>query len=64
MKPLQSYLASHPGAGAVALLALVAAFALVTGVMHIAFAVELRRVAGELERRLRPQPTAKPVAQA
>ena len=35
---------AHPGAGAVALLALIAAFALVTGVMQIAFALELRRV--------------------
>lgn len=51
----------HPGAGAVALLALVAAFALVTGVMQIAFALELRRVAGELEQRLRPHAPAKPV---
>ena len=53
----------HPGAGAVALLALVAAFALVTGVMQIAFALELRRVAAELERRVRPHTTAKPVTQ-
>jgi uncharacterized membrane protein HdeD (DUF308 family) len=52
----------HPGAGAVALLALVAAFALVTGVMQIAFALELRSAAGELERTLRPHTTAKPVA--
>ena len=51
---------AHPGAGAVALLALVAAFALVTGVMQIAFALELRRVVVELER-VRPHATAKPV---
>ena len=51
----------HPGAGAVALLALIAAFALVTGVMQIAVALELRRVAAELERRVRPHVTAKPV---
>ena len=51
----------HPGAGALALLALVAAFALVIGVMQIAFAIELRRVAGDLDQRLRPQATAKPV---
>jgi uncharacterized membrane protein HdeD (DUF308 family) len=55
---------SHPGAGAVVLLALVAAFAFVTGVMHIAFALELRRVVAELDRRLRPHATAKPVAHA
>ena len=35
---------AHPGAGAIALLALVAAFAFVTGVMQIALALELRRV--------------------
>jgi uncharacterized membrane protein HdeD (DUF308 family) len=51
----------HPGAGALALLALVAAFAFVTGVMQIAFAIELRRVAGDLDQRLRPHATAKPV---
>ncbi|MGH3083547.1 MAG: HdeD family acid-resistance protein [Gaiellaceae bacterium] len=53
----------HPGAGAVALLALVAAFALVTGVMQIAFALELRRAVGELEQRIQPHTTAKPVTQ-
>jgi uncharacterized membrane protein HdeD (DUF308 family) len=53
----------HPGAGAVALLALIAAFALVTGVMQIAFALELRRVVSELEQRVRPHATAKHVTQ-
>ncbi len=53
----------HPGAGAVALLALIAAFALVTGVMQIAFALELRHVVVELEKSVRPQATAKSVAQ-
>ena len=52
---------AHPGAGAVALLALVAAFALVTGVVQIAFALELRHVVVELERRVRPRATAEPV---
>jgi uncharacterized membrane protein HdeD (DUF308 family) len=52
---------AEPGAGAIALLALIAAFALVTGVMQIAFAFELRRVAGELERPFRPHTTPKPV---
>jgi uncharacterized membrane protein HdeD (DUF308 family) len=52
---------AHPGAGAVALLGLIAAFALVSGAMHIAFALELRRVAAELERRVHP--TARPVTQ-
>ena len=53
----------HPGAGAVALLALIAAFAFVTGVMQIAFALELRRVVAELEQRVRPHATAKSVTQ-
>jgi uncharacterized membrane protein HdeD (DUF308 family) len=53
----------HPGAGAVALLALIAAFALVTGVMQIAFALELRRVAAELEQRVRPRASATHVTQ-
>ena len=52
---------AHPGAGAVALLALIAAFALVTGVMQIAFALELRRVTAELTQRVGPHVTAKPV---
>ena len=54
----------HPGAGAVALLALIAAFGLVTGVMQIAFALELRRVVGEVKERVRPQATATSVTQA
>jgi uncharacterized membrane protein HdeD (DUF308 family) len=53
---------AHPGAGAVALLALVAAFALVIGVMQIAVALELRRIAAEREQRVRPHATAKSVA--
>ena len=51
---------AHPGAGAVALLALVAAFALVTGAMQLAFALELRRSVVELDQRVRPQATAEP----
>ena len=54
---------AHPGAGAVALLTLVAAFALVNGVMQTAFALELRRIVAELERRVRPHATAKAVTQ-
>ena len=54
---------AEPGAGAVALLALVAAFALVTGAMQIAFALELRRVAHELEDRVRPHATPTAVTQ-
>jgi uncharacterized membrane protein HdeD (DUF308 family) len=54
---------AHPGAGAVALLALIAAFALVTGAMQIAFALELRRAGHELEDRARPHATPTPVTQ-
>jgi uncharacterized membrane protein HdeD (DUF308 family) len=39
---------AHPGAGAVALLTLVAAFAVVTGVMRIAYALELRQLAADV----------------
>jgi uncharacterized membrane protein HdeD (DUF308 family) len=52
---------THPGA--IALLALIAAFLLVTGVMQIAFALDVRHVTVELKRKLRPRATAKPVAQ-
>ena len=52
---------AHPGAGALAVLALVAAFALVTGVMQIALALELRQIVDEVEQRVRPRATAKPV---
>jgi len=52
---------AEPGAGAIALLALVAAFALVSGVMQIVYAFELRRVVGELRRPFRQHATAKPV---
>ncbi len=50
----------HPGAGAVALLALIAAFALVTGVMQIALALEMRSTLAELEHETRPRATATP----
>jgi uncharacterized membrane protein HdeD (DUF308 family) len=52
---------AHPGAGAVALLALIAAFALVTGAMQIAFALELKRGVAELDHRVRPRATATPI---
>ena len=52
----------HPGAGAVALLALIGAFAFVSGVMQIALAIELRSVAAEVKRHVRP--LAKPHAAA
>ena len=52
----------HPGDGAVALLALIGAFAFVTGATQIALAIELRNVAAEAKRDLRP--LAKPQAAA
>jgi uncharacterized membrane protein HdeD (DUF308 family) len=52
----------HPGAGAVALLSLIGAFAFVSGVMLIALAVELRSVAVETKRHV--QPLAQPHAAA
>ena len=42
----------EPSDGAIALLALVAAFALVRGTFDVALAVELRRVLGELKKRM------------
>jgi uncharacterized membrane protein HdeD (DUF308 family) len=53
---------AHPGAGAVALLGLIAALVLVTGIVQIAFALQLRSAIGEAERRLQPRVSAKPVA--
>lgn len=52
---------AKPGAGAIALLALIAAFALVSGVTQVVLAFEFRRVVGELERPFRRHVTAKPV---
>ena len=52
---------AHPGAGAVALLALIAAFALVTGAIQIAFALELRGGVVEMGRRFRPRATSNAV---
>jgi uncharacterized membrane protein HdeD (DUF308 family) len=52
---------AEPGAGALALLALIAALALVSGIMQVAFAIELRRFLGELRPGPRPRATAKPV---
>jgi uncharacterized membrane protein HdeD (DUF308 family) len=52
----------HPGAGAVALLAVIGAFAFVSGVMQIALAIELRSVAAEMKSHVRP--LAKPHAAA
>jgi len=54
---------AKPGAGAIAVLALIAAFALVAGVMQIGYALELRRIVAKLERPLRTRTTARPVTQ-
>jgi uncharacterized membrane protein HdeD (DUF308 family) len=52
----------EPGDGAIALLALVAAFALVRGTFDVVLAIELRRVLGELKERVpspfKPKPAA------
>ena len=52
----------EPGDGAIALLALVAAFALVRGTFDVALAVELRRLLGELKKRMPSPVQPKPVA--
>jgi uncharacterized membrane protein HdeD (DUF308 family) len=52
----------EPGDGAIALLALVAAFAFVRGTFDVALAVELRRVLGELKKRMPLPIQPKPVA--
>ena len=43
---------AEPGAGALALLGLIAAFAIVSGIVQIAYALELRHVAHEVKQRL------------
>jgi uncharacterized membrane protein HdeD (DUF308 family) len=52
----------EPSDGAIALLALVAAFALVRGTFDVALAVELRRGLGELKKRMPLPVQPKPVA--
>lgn len=52
---------AKPGAGALALVALIAAFAMVTGMMHVAYALELRHVAAEAKSRLKPWAPTDPV---
>ena len=51
----------EPGDGAIALLALVAAFALVRGTFDIALAIELRHVVGELKEHVHPPAQRKPI---
>jgi uncharacterized membrane protein HdeD (DUF308 family) len=52
---------AEPGAGALALLALIAAFSIVSGVIQIAYALDLRHVALEVEQHLKPSIKGKPV---
>lgn len=52
----------EPDAGAVAIVALIAAFAIVVGVMHVGFALELRNVAADVRHRFPRPSTTKPVA--
>ena len=54
----------EPDAGAVAIVALIATFTIVTGVMQIGFALELRKVAADVRHRLPRPNAAKPVAHA
>ncbi len=54
----------EPDAGAVAIVALIATFTIVTGVMQIGFALELRNVAADVRHRLPRPNAAKPVAHA
>lgn len=50
----------EPDTGAVAIVALIAAFAIVSGVMQIGFALELRKLVADVRERL-PRPTTRPV---
>jgi uncharacterized membrane protein HdeD (DUF308 family) len=52
----------EPDVGAVAVVALIAAFAMVIGVMQIGFALDLRKVAADVRRRLPRPRTTEPVA--
>ncbi len=52
----------EPTVGAVAIVALIAAFFIVIGVMHVGFALELRNVAADVRDRLPRPSTTKPVA--
>ena len=52
----------EPDAGAVAIVALIAAFMIVIGVMQVGFALELRKLAADVRDRFPRPNTAKPVA--
>jgi uncharacterized membrane protein HdeD (DUF308 family) len=52
----------EPDAGAVAIVALIAAFFIVIGVMHVGFAFDLRSIAADVRRRLPRPTTQRPLA--
>jgi len=54
---------ARPGAGAVAVVALISAFAFVTGVMQLAFGVRLRRLSRDLDMNWRPRSGLRPVSE-
>jgi uncharacterized membrane protein HdeD (DUF308 family) len=54
----------EPDAGEIAIVALIAAFTIVIGIMQVGFALELRTVGAEFRRRLPRPSTTKPVAHA
>jgi uncharacterized membrane protein HdeD (DUF308 family) len=51
----------EPDTGSLAIVALIAAYIIVIGVMQVGLAVELRKLAGDVREHI-PRPTAKPVA--
>jgi uncharacterized membrane protein HdeD (DUF308 family) len=51
----------EPDVGAIGIIALIAAFLIVIGVMQVGFALELRSAAADVRRRLPRPTTAKPV---
>jgi uncharacterized membrane protein HdeD (DUF308 family) len=52
----------EPDVGAVAIVSLIAAFFIVTGVMHVGFALDLRSLAADVRSRLPRPATVRPVA--
>ena len=52
----------EPDVGAVAIVALIAAFFIVIGVMHVGFALDLRGIAADVRGRLPRPATGQPVA--
>jgi uncharacterized membrane protein HdeD (DUF308 family) len=54
----------EPDAGAIAIVALIAAFMIVSGVMQIGFAIELRKLVADVRERVTRPGAARPVAHA